>query len=94
MEGYFEQTCIIEGCGISWFQPTPFNEQRRKDHRLFYCPNGHGQYYPQENEKEKLRRKVEILERNLSSKECDLKYCKDSRRSLKGQITKLKKKIK
>lgn len=92
MEGYFLQTCITKGCGISWYHPTGFDQQRRKDHILFYCPNGHGQYYSEENEEDKLKKKVIELERKLSSAEWNLFYCENSRRSLKGEITKLKKK--
>jgi hypothetical protein len=92
MEGYFMQTCIIKGCGISWYQPTGFDQEKRRDHSLFHCPNGHGQYYAEKNEEEeKLKQQVINLERQLSLKQDNLCWCENSRRSLKGEITKLKK---
>jgi hypothetical protein len=91
MEGYFMQTCIVQGCGISWYHPSGFDQQRRRDHIIFYCPNGHGQYYTGKNEEEKLKQKVVDLERELSMKQGDLFWCENSKRSLKGEITKLKK---
>jgi hypothetical protein len=37
------ETCY--SCGVVFGMPEIFKENRLKDHRLFYCPNGHGQYY-------------------------------------------------
>lgn len=90
MEGWIMQTCIIRGCGISWYMPSGFDAQRKSDHIPFFCPNGHSQYYVEKNEEEKLKAKVYELERKLSGCECDLKSCEGSRKALKGEITKLK----
>ena len=34
----------------------------RTDHRTFYCPNGHHQYFPQESAEEKLRKSLHDAE--------------------------------
>ena len=64
IQDFCKQTCIYEGCGITWYHPTGFNEQRRTDHRSFYCPNGHPQCYLQKTELEALKEKIHKLERD------------------------------
>ncbi len=98
MEGYFMQTCITKGCGISWFQPSGLDTQRRKDHLLFYCPNGHGQYYPELNSEEKLQNQLDetirLKNRLAEEKERCCKQAETLRHKmngLRGYISKLKK---
>lgn len=55
------QECTCSECGIVYFVPDNYQSKRRKDHKTFYCPNGHNQYYPQESEAEKYKRKAEVL---------------------------------
>lgn len=51
------ETCI--NCGILFAIPFTYQSELKKDHKSFYCPNGHTQYYPQETEAEKLRKQLE-----------------------------------
>ncbi len=53
-----EHTCHTGSCSIAYWLPEVFVERRRKNHATFYCPNGHGQLYPQESEEERLRREL------------------------------------
>lgn len=34
-------------CGAALILEKTFYEARRQDHKNFFCPNGHSQYYPQ-----------------------------------------------
>lgn len=45
-------------CGVTFGVPADFKRNRRKDHQVFYCPNGHNQFYPQETEAEKLQKEL------------------------------------
>lgn len=53
---FVEETCIF--CGISFFMPEAFQQERTRDHKNFYCPNGHGQIYASETEAERLRKEL------------------------------------
>lgn len=46
--------CI--SCGVIFGIPSDLNTQRKRDHKLFYCPNGHSQYFPGESDVEKAER--------------------------------------
>lgn len=41
-ELYMESCC---NCGIEFAIPADWRQQRLKDHRQFFCPNGHSQSY-------------------------------------------------
>lgn len=52
-------TC--SACGIQFAVPEHWRKTTRDDHRTFYCPSGHSQWYPDETELEKERRKSQVL---------------------------------
>lgn len=58
-------TCCREGCGVQFGVTTGFEDRHRQTHNVFYCPNGHSQYFPGETEAEKLKRELEQKERQL-----------------------------
>ncbi len=90
MEGYFMQTCVTKGCGISWSQPSGFDDQRRKDHCLFYCPNGHGQYYPESNSEEKLQKQLDEMIRLKNRLAEDKERCCNETQKLKHRVNGLR----
>lgn len=55
-------------CGVPFALSEQFEEHKRKTHDSFYCPNGHGQHYPQDNETEKLRKELKRKEQELADK--------------------------
>ena len=59
---YEVETCIHEKCGVHFAVPSLFQKERKRDHKMFYCPNGHGQYYSGKSDIEKL--KDELAEKN------------------------------
>lgn len=55
-------------CGIPYAVPDYFIPQRQKDHKTFYCPNGHQRYFPEgESEAARLRRMLEDATRSKSA---------------------------
>jgi protein-arginine kinase activator protein McsA len=57
------ETCI--NCDVVYAVDKDYQARRRKDHRLFYCPNGHGQHYTAENKEDRLAREKRVLESQL-----------------------------
>lgn len=53
-------------CGCQYGLSENFEKKLRDTHATFYCPNGHGQWYPQDNEAEKLRKELKRKEQELS----------------------------
>lgn len=54
---------VIEcnNCCLPFGVTAYFDSRRREDHKTFYCPSGHPNYYPSETDNEKLQRKAEVL---------------------------------
>jgi hypothetical protein len=79
---YEVETCIHENCGVHFAVPKQFQDKRRKDHKTFYCPNGHPQYYPHKSD-------LEILKDRNS----ELAYQVSNLRIERGQIIEREKKV-
>lgn len=97
---YSVVTCCRDGCGITFAMDDGFIRQRKEDHAWWYCPNGHRQYWPQENEEEKLRRTVNNLRDqnrwlNDQYDAADRAAKLERRRAAaaRGQLTKIKNKV-
>ena len=58
-----EHTCATEGCGVVFYLTKGYEGRRQKDHKSFYCPNGHSLLYGGETDAEKLVRVTQ--EKNL-----------------------------
>lgn len=61
--------CAI--CAITFGIPKRFDDDRRKDHKDFYCPSGHINVYRGESEEEKLRRERDIAKQQVARAEED-----------------------
>ena len=83
-------TCCREGCGIVWAIPAHYKAERKNDHELFYCPNGHGQHYPQQSREEKLAGELKWCRRRRDNLSDEVTTLKHSRRSYMGHVTRLK----
>jgi hypothetical protein len=59
--------CCHAGCGVTFGMPQRMSDDRRKDHQLFYCPNGHSQHFNTKSEAELLKDKVAQLEKDKQS---------------------------
>lgn len=51
-----EQCC---NCGMAFAVTADFQKRRRDDHKQFYCPAGHQQFYNGKTEAQKLREELE-----------------------------------
>lgn len=63
---YFENEECIK-CGVPFAIPHYFKENKMRTHELFYCPNGHGQYYSGKNAEEKLKDEITSLQERLNN---------------------------
>ena len=80
-------------CGLRFGLPARYEDRRREDHREFWCPNGHSQYYPGETEAEKLRRELDTAKHNLAAwRESYAREAK-SHSATKAQVTRLKNRV-
>jgi C4-dicarboxylate-specific signal transduction histidine kinase len=98
IETYNVHCC--QTCGVSYALTSAFESRRRDDHKTFYCPNGHTQYYPQKNDVEKQRERAERLERQLANRDEDLRAAHAAQTAAtkklaaaRGQLTKTKKRL-
>lgn len=87
-------------CGVSFAMSDNYIAARRKDHRTWYCPNGHGRAYLGKNEAEKLRDQLEAEQRrtiraqaNADRARADADHQRAVAAAHKGVATKLKKRI-
>lgn len=62
------QTCCYSFCGILFAVPKTWDNERRRDHSSFYCPNGHIQHYTGESDVQKANRLVAETERTMQAK--------------------------
>jgi hypothetical protein len=87
------RTC--HDCGVAYGLGAEFLKRRREDQRTFYCPNGHGAYFPEPKitEADRLREQLEAA-RSLAQRERTRRELAERQRSAaKGQVTKIKRRI-
>lgn len=92
------ETCC--NCHVQFAIPTELHNRRLRDHRDFWCPNGHGQRFTGETEEQRLRKQLERAERRAANANEDARVeraeCLATKRQLaatKGQLTKTRKRI-
>lgn len=57
------ETCCHENCGTVFGMSRELYDLRKGDHKSFYCPRGHSQYYTSKSDEEKLKDQIANLER-------------------------------
>lgn len=80
-------------CGIGFGVPEYWSKARHRDHKTWYCPNGHGQYFPGKSDVEIAREKAARLERQLANRDEDLRVERASHAATKGQLTKVRRRV-
>ena len=89
LESYFVVVTCAE-CGMMFAVPQIYKEKRKEDHKTFNCPNGHGNYFPQMSDEEKLREQLDHCQTNRDYWKDNYDSVTRSRSALKGVITKMK----
>ena len=91
-------TCA--NCGMVFAFDGDLLERRRRDHKEFWCPSGHSNYFPGESDLEKLERelkeaRVEIRRAEYRAQTVQLERAaaEQQLRATKGHLTKLRKRI-
>ncbi len=74
------EMALIEcaSCNLIFAVTRDFQRDRRNDHKEFYCPKGHFNYYPQKSDVEKLQDKLAVTESNLKTKEAYLTSAREA----------------
>lgn len=83
-----ELTC--SECGIVFSVSESYVDYRRRDHRTFYCPNGHGQVFNAETEADKFKRMYENATARNSEIAHKLEVSKRSETKVKKELKSLK----
>ena len=88
---YVVVTCYK--CGIAFGMPQYFHKQVQEDtSKTFYCPNGHGQVYTT-SEATRLRRQLDAERDENNGLRYRIDHANRSRAALKGQVTKIKRRV-
>lgn len=88
-------SCGTSGCGLIFGLSAEFMEARQKDHRTWYCPNGHPRHYPapKRSQEDFLRAELEAA-RSLAQRESNRRRTADYQaRAYKGHATRLRNRI-
>ncbi len=88
---FVPETCC--NCGMQFAMTREVYEQRRKDRQWFYCPAGHEQYYSGPTREQKLREQLEREQGENRDLGYRLEHANRSRAALKGQVTKIKRRV-
>lgn len=99
-EGYIYQISVqmvtekCVKCGVLFAITKRYMTDRKKDHETFYCPNKHGQYYPNRTDEQKkieaLKGEVACLVDCCDTEKIRADRAEASKRSHKGANTKLR----
>jgi len=81
------------GCGVLFALPSHLEQEVRRTHATFYCPNGHNNYFPAETEAERYKRLYEQSERRAGANYDRAEDAEKRLRATKGVVTKLRKRI-
>ena len=88
---YVVVTCYK--CGIPFGLPQHFHKEARENSdKTFYCPNGHDQCYTI-GEATRLRRELDASSQSNTYLRGRLETARRSRAALKGQVTKIKRRV-
>jgi hypothetical protein len=83
-------------CHVTFGLTAEYITARRKDGQHFYCPNGHGNSY-RDNENDRIRRERDLLKQKAAQKDDEIARLREQRvaaerqvAASKGQVTRLR----
>lgn len=89
---HYTGTLVSEVCyGTVFGMEQDFRSNRLRDHKSFYCPNGHSQAYTGKTEEQKLREQLEAAQRAKIRTREALDQERRSHAATKGVLTKTRK---
>lgn len=80
-------------CHTRFAMSSALQSQRLADHKLFYCPNGHGQHYTGESEAEKLKRQLRAAQTSATWNRDQYLASERSKAAIKGHLTRARNKL-
>lgn len=89
-------TLVIEeccNCHTRFAMSQDLYTCRREDHKVFYCPQGHGQHYTGESDLEREKRQRIAAQARLARTEDELNMERRSLIAYKGHLTRARNKI-
>lgn len=83
-------------CGVAFAMTADFQRRRRNDHKLFYCPSGHQQYYNGPSDRDRAQRlagelDMERTRRQQAEKSAD--YATRARKAVSTRLRKVKTRV-
>lgn len=84
--------CCHEGCGIQFALTLDLKNKRLQDGKGFYCPNGHLQFY-QDNENARLKKQLEQKQKDVEWIRAQRDRAERQTSAARGLVTKIKNKI-
>lgn len=85
------ETCY--SCGVAFGMPSHLRADRLRDHKSFWCPNGHAQQYTGKTEEQRLREQLDAA-RSLATRERERRQTEErSARAYRGHVTRLKRRL-
>jgi hypothetical protein len=86
--------CGAYGCGVVYGLSEDFVRERRRDHKTWYCPHGHSRYFPSKSDVEKERDRRIQAEADRARAQDRLELQRRQTAAAKGQLTKVKNRLK
>jgi hypothetical protein len=80
-------------CSMPFATSESWERQRRRDHKTFYCPNGHAQYFAGKSDVEKAQEKARDERERAARLQAELDQTEASLAATKGVVTKQRKKL-
>jgi hypothetical protein len=78
-------------CTMTFGVPRRFEEDRRNDHKRFFCPNGHTNVFNVESDEEKFRRERDIARQQVARAEEDAARARRATINAQKETKRLKK---
>ena len=92
IETTFEPTHCVP-CGVQFALTRSMERKLRRTKNWFYCPNGHRIHFTGESDETRLRRELEAERRENNDLYYRLDHANRSRAALRGQVTKIKRRV-
>lgn len=87
------EVCDCATCGVEFGLTADYQRHMLQSHQIFYCPNGHHNFYSGETEAERLKRELSNTQSALASVRAELATTKHSRAAVSGELTKFKTRV-